>query len=59
VSLCLMPSVFLFLMGPAIVQISDFYGTRSEELDRGREAALQVIDQEALPAGPLSQGAGQ
>ncbi|MEY3173675.1 MAG: hypothetical protein RLZZ436_1589 [Planctomycetota bacterium] len=59
VSLCLMPSVFLFLMGPAIVQISDFYGTRRVELDQGREEALRVIDQEPLPAGPLSQGAAQ
>ncbi|MEY3460095.1 MAG: hypothetical protein RL215_3252 [Planctomycetota bacterium] len=55
VSLCLMPSVFLFLMGPAIVQISEFYGTRSAELEQGREAALRVIDQEPLPQGPLSQ----
>jgi tight adherence protein C len=59
VSLCLMPSVFLFLMGPAIVQISDFYGTRSAELEQGREDALRVIDQEPLPAGPVSQGANQ
>lgn len=59
VSLCLMPSVFLFLMGPAIVQISDFYGTRSAELDQGREEALRVIDTEPLPAGPVSQGGGQ
>ncbi|MFM7036383.1 MAG: type II secretion system F family protein [Planctomycetaceae bacterium] len=59
VSLCLMPSVFLFLMGPAIVQISDFYGTRSAELAQGREEALRVIDTEPLPAGPVSQGGRQ
>lgn len=59
VSLCLMPSVFLFLMGPAIVQISDFYGTRGDLLEQGRADAIRLVEQEGPQAGPLSQGVGQ
>jgi tight adherence protein C len=32
--LCLMPAVFLFLLGPAIVQLSDFYGRGGTQLLR-------------------------
>lgn len=52
VSLLLMPSVFLFLLGPAIVQISDFYDNSSEALLRNQRNAAQVLDQEAPSVGP-------
>jgi len=51
VSLFLMPSVFLFLMGPAIVQISDFYDNQSDTLLRNQRTAAEVLDQEAPAAG--------
>lgn len=57
VSLLLMPSVFLFLLGPAIVQISDFYDTQSESLLRNQRNAAQLLDQEAPRAGTEAQQA--
>lgn len=51
VSLFLMPSVFFFLMGPAIVQISDFYDNQTDTLLRNQRTAAQVLDQEAPRAG--------
>ena len=46
VSLFLMPSVFLFLLGPAIVELSDFFGTRAEELNAERDSALGTLSQQ-------------
>ncbi len=43
--LCLMPSVFLFLLGPAVVQLSDFAGNTASQLLENREAALNTLDQ--------------
>ncbi len=40
--LCLMPAVFLFLMGPAIVQLSDFFNEGGRELlESGGAAAIE------------------
>lgn len=46
VALLLMPSVFLFLLGPAIVQMSDFFNSQVNDLDRNRQNALQSLDQQ-------------
>ena len=53
VTLCLMPSVFLFLLGPAIVQLDDFFGNRASELVEGRNQALESLNQQ--PQLDLSQ----
>ena len=53
VALCLMPSVFLFLLGPAIVELSDFFGNRAATLNADRENALQSLQQQ--PRLDLSQ----
>jgi tight adherence protein C len=45
VALCLMPSVFLFLLGPAIVQFSDFYNNQAQQLQQGRQDAIRSLDQ--------------
>jgi tight adherence protein C len=45
VALCLMPSVFMFLLGPAIVQFSDFYNNQAQQLQRSREDAIRSLDQ--------------
>ncbi len=40
--LCLMPAVFLFLMGPAIVQLSDFFNEGGRDiLESGGAAAIE------------------
>jgi tight adherence protein C len=46
VALCLMPSVFLFLLGPAIVEMSDFFGNRAQALNRDRDNALESLQQQ-------------
>lgn len=46
VSLCLMPSVFLFLLGPAIVEMSDFFGNRAGALNADRDNALESLRQQ-------------
>ncbi len=46
VALFLMPSVFLFLLGPAIVQMSDFFNSQAGELQQDRRNALQSLDQQ-------------
>lgn len=52
VSLCLMPSVFLFLLGPAIVDLSDFFGSKAAELDANRESAMDRLQQPtSVPTG--------
>lgn len=43
--LCLMPSVFLFLLGPAVVSMSDFFGGTATELLEGRQNAINSLDQ--------------
>jgi tight adherence protein C len=40
--MCLMPAVFLFLMGPAIIQLSDFFNEGGRELlENGGAAAIE------------------
>lgn len=46
VALFLMPSVFLFLLGPAIVQMSDFFNTQAEVLQQDRQNAVRSLDQQ-------------
>lgn len=46
VSLCLMPSVFLFLLGPAIIEMSDFFGNRAAALNNQRENAMDTLNQQ-------------
>lgn len=46
VALFLMPSVFLFLLGPAIVQLSDFFNNQAETLQQDRQDAVQSLDQQ-------------
>ena len=45
VALLLMPSVFLFLLGPAIVQFSDFYNNQAQQLQQSRQDAIRSLDQ--------------
>jgi tight adherence protein C len=52
VTLCLMPSVFLFLLGPAIVQMSDFFANQGAQLQQNREEAIRSLDQQPV-ATPL------
>lgn len=46
VALFLMPSVFLFLLGPAIVQMSDFFNNQAQDLQQDRRDALRSLDQQ-------------
>ena len=45
VALLLMPSVFLFLLGPAIVELSDFYNNQAGQLQQDRRDAIRSLDQ--------------
>jgi tight adherence protein C len=42
--LCLMPSVFMFLLGPAVVSLSDFANNTANELIDSRENAVNSLD---------------
>lgn len=42
--LCLMPSVFMFLLGPAVVEMSDFFGGTANELLEARNNAINTLD---------------
>jgi tight adherence protein C len=46
VALFLMPSVFLFLLGPAIVQMSDFFNSQADTLQQDRQDALRSLNQQ-------------
>ncbi len=46
VALLLMPSVFLFLLGPAIVQMSNFFSNQGRELQQNRQDAIRSLDQQ-------------
>jgi len=43
--LCLMPSVFMFLLGPAVVSLSDFADNTANELLDSRDNAINTLDQ--------------
>ncbi|MEO2015566.1 MAG: type II secretion system F family protein [Fuerstiella sp.] len=53
-TLCLMPAVFLFLLGPAIVDLNNFFENSSSILGDGRADAVQFLDLQAVdgPANP-------
>ena len=53
-TLCLMPSVFLFLMGPAIVDMNNFFDNSSNILTQGRADAVQSLDRRPVVV-PLDQ----
>jgi len=42
--LCLMPSVFMFLLGPAVVSLSDFANNTANELIDSRQNALDSLE---------------
>ena len=42
--LCLMPAVYLILMGPAVIQLTGFFGGEGRTLMQDSRAALQQID---------------
>lgn len=46
-ALCLMPAVFLFLLGPAIVDMSDFVNSTSRSLQQSRQEAIDTLEQQA------------
>lgn len=43
--LCLMPSVFMFLLGPAVVSMNEFFDGTADELLESRENAINSLDQ--------------
>jgi tight adherence protein C len=44
--LCLMPAVFLFLLGPAIIQLNEFYSSGgTDALNNGAQAVTSVTEQ--------------
>jgi tight adherence protein C len=47
-TLCLMPSVFLFLLGPAIVDMNDFFDNTAGTLTQGRDDAVQSLDRQPV-----------
>jgi tight adherence protein C len=46
VTLLLMPAVFLLLLGPAIVQMTDFFNNQGAQLQRDRATAVRSLDQQ-------------
>lgn len=46
VALFLMPSVFLFLLGPAIVQMSDFFNNQAGTFQQNRQDAVRSLEQQ-------------
>jgi tight adherence protein C len=48
VTLLLMPAVFLLLLGPAIVQMTDFFNNQGAQLQRDRATAVRSLDQQPL-----------
>jgi hypothetical protein len=46
-----MPAVFLFLLGPAIVQISEFYGSQTNPVEQSRQQSLESLNRQGPNAG--------
>ena len=44
-ALCLMPSVFLFLLGPAIVEMTNFFDNTAGSILSSRSEAIDSLDQ--------------
>jgi len=54
--LCLMPAVYLFLLGPAIVELSNFFSSGGRDaLDQGSAVIQRLNEQRGLP-GPFDAG---
>lgn len=54
--LCLMPAVYLFLLGPAIVELSNFFSSGGRDaLDQGSAVIQRLNEQRGLP-GPFDTG---
>ncbi|MCA9057503.1 MAG: type II secretion system F family protein, partial [Planctomycetaceae bacterium] len=49
VALCLMPSVFLFLLGPAVVTLTDFFTNQASQIQQNRDAAINTLDNAPPP----------
>ncbi|MDG2130460.1 MAG: type II secretion system F family protein [Fuerstiella sp.] len=47
-TLCLMPSVFLFLLGPAVVDMNDFFENTAGTLTQGRDAAVESLERQPV-----------
>ncbi|MCA9050458.1 MAG: type II secretion system F family protein [Planctomycetaceae bacterium] len=47
-TLCLMPSVFLFLLGPAIVDMTNFFENTASTLVENRAEAVQSLEQQPV-----------
>ena len=52
--LCLMPSVFMFLLGPAVVEMSDFFSGTANELLEARNNAINTLDLAPRVVQPVS-----
>jgi tight adherence protein C len=44
--LCLMPAVFMFLLGPAVIELNEFFNGRGQEILDNSTAAAQLVLQE-------------
>lgn len=54
--LCLMPAVYLFLLGPAIVELSNFFASGGRDsLDQGTAVIQRINEARGVP-GPLDPG---
>ncbi|MCA9063562.1 MAG: type II secretion system F family protein [Planctomycetaceae bacterium] len=49
VALCLMPSVFLFLLGPAVVTLTDFFSNQASQIQQNRDAAINSLENAPAP----------
>ena len=45
-ALCLMPAVFLFLLGPSIVELSDFFNNGSQVINSATDTFSQIVPRE-------------
>ncbi|MBX3441685.1 MAG: type II secretion system F family protein [Planctomyces sp.] len=44
--LCLMPAVFMFLLGPAMIELNDFFFGRGQEVLNSNTAAVELLNRE-------------
>jgi tight adherence protein C len=44
--LCLMPAVFLFLLGPAVIELNDFFHGRGQEILNASTAGTELVSRE-------------
>jgi tight adherence protein C len=43
--LCLMPAVFMFLLGPAAIELNDFFTGRGQEILNNSAAGIELVTQ--------------